>query len=98
MKRIHVSHKKNCFVALGRGGLFQTQVMQMLCFEAANMAVPVLLPDLRLLSRQSFGMKVLDERFGEMSWLAVWLVGLGTTFFLFGRDFLLIWVFPKMVV
>jgi len=29
-------------------------VMQMLCFEAANMAVPVLLPDLRLLSRQPF--------------------------------------------
>ncbi len=34
------------------------EVMQMLCFEATNMAVPVLLPDLRLMSRQSSG---LDE-------------------------------------
>lgn len=29
-------------------------VMQMMCFEATNMAMPVLLPDLRLMSRQPF--------------------------------------------
>ena len=71
----------------------------MLCFEAANMAVPVLLPDLRLLSRQSFGWKdgsvgvfsVWDERELRISrcpgWLVGWLVGFWNHLFFFWKGF-----------